>query len=381
LLDRSTIERLRGADTAGHPVVSVYLALGPDLDQLRSIPARLKALTQPLRESAAAWGEEAVRGVRQDLERAVAMADRVTADLGRGTALFVCSAAGLEEHIGLPAPVRDRAVLDATPYLGPLEAMLAHFRRYGAVVLDRRLASIYRFYMGGLESWEEMAAEPARKRNFARFAGLSEHRSQGRAGEVARRHSREVAVRLTELFRGGEFDLLALGGRQASVDGLAAELPPDLAAVVAGTFAVDPGSATPAEIRDRCEAVAQEYEGRADERLVAELMEAAGSRGRGVLGLDRVLDAANQHAVDLLLLDAGETVPGIVCSSCGWLARSGAACPACGAAAHRVADLFDAAAEAARAGGGAVRYVLAATPLAHCEAGALVRFPVAVVGQ
>ncbi len=381
MLERSTVERLRGVDTSGHPVVSIYLSLGPDLDQLRSIPARLKALTQPLREGAGDWGEEAVRSVRQDLDRAVAMADLVAGDLGRGTALFVCSAAGLAEHIGLPAPVRDRAVVDATAYLGPLEAMLAHFRRYCAVVLDRRLASIYRFYMGGLESWEQMAEAPVRKHNFAGFAGLAEHRSEGRAGEVARRHFRGVAARLTELFRDGRFDLLALGGSQANVEGLAAELPPDLAAVLAGNFVVDPGSATPAEIRDRCEALAQEYEGRADEKTVAELMEAAGARGRGVLGLDRVLAAANQQAIDLLLLDAGEIVPGIACPACGWLARSGVVCPSCGADARRVADLFDAAAEAARSGGGAVRYVLAATPLAHFEAGALVRFPVASVGE
>ena len=381
MLDRSTVERLRGADTSGRPVVSVYLGLGPDLEQLRSIPTRLKALTQPLREAAADWGEEAVRGIRQDLERVVAMADRVTADLGRGAALFVCSAAGLEEHIGLPAAVRDRGVLDAAPYLGPLEAMLAHFRRYCAVVADRRLASIFRFYMGRLESWEEMAEEPVRRRGFDGFAGPAEHRSQGRAGEVARRHFRRVAARLTELARAGEFDLLALGGHQANVDGLVAELPAELAAVLAGTFAVDPRSATPAEIRDRCDTVARQFEGRADEQMVAGLMDAAGARGRGVLGLDRVLDAANQHAIELLLLDAGGTVPGIACPSCGWLARSGAACPSCGAAARRVADLFDAAAEAARIGGGAVRYVLAATPLARVEAGALVRFPVASVGE
>ena len=379
MLDRSTVERLRGTDTAGHPVVSVYLSVGPDLDQLRTIPTRLKSVTQPLREEAGEWGE-AARGLRQDLDKVVAMADRVGADLGRGTALFVCSAAGLEEHLGLPAPVRDRAVVDTTPYLGPLEAMLAHFRRYCAVVADRRLASIYRFYMGGLESWEQMAEEEVRKRNFAGFAGLAEHRSRGRAGEVARRHYRAVGARLAELSRSGEFDLLALGGNQASVDGLAAELPADLAALLAGTFVVDPRTATPAEIRERCEAVAQEYEGRADEKAVVDLMEAAGSRARGVLGLDRVLDAANQHAIELLLLDAGDTVPGVVCPACGWLARTAAACPACGAATRRVADLFDAAAEATRAGGGAVRYVLAPTPLAHFEAGAQVRFPVGAVG-
>jgi peptide subunit release factor 1 (eRF1) len=287
----------------------------------------------------------------------------------------------MEEHISLPAPVRDRAIVDANPYLGPLEAMLAHFRRYCAVVVDRRRASIYRFYMGGLEAWEEMAEEAVRKRNFAGFAGYAEHRARGRAGEVARRHFRRVAARLAELARAGEFDLLAVGGNQGNVAGLVAELPPDLAALLAGTFVIDTRAATAADIRDRCEALAQDHEAGLDEQLVADLMDAAGGRGRGALGLDRVLEAANQHAIELLLLDAGDVVPGVACPSCGWLARSGAVCPGCGTSTRRVADLYDAAAEAARAGGGRVRYVLADTPLAHFEAGAVVRFPVVPAGD
>jgi peptide subunit release factor 1 (eRF1) len=381
LLDRGTVERLRSTDTGGHPVVSIYLGLGPDLDQLRSITTRLKALAHGLRGTAGDWGEGEERRVRQDLDRVVSLAERFGGDLGRGAALFVCSAAGLEEHVALPAPVRDRAVVDTTPYLGPLEAMLAHFRRYCAVVIDRRLASIYRFHMGALESWEVMAEEEVRKDNYGGFGGYAEHRARGHAGEVARRLFRAVAVRLATLQRGGEFDLLAVGGNQANVDGLVAELASDLRAGLAGTFTVDPRTATPTEIREHCRALAEEHDRRIDDRLVAEMMEAAGSRGRGVLGLNRVLDAVNQQAVELLLLDAGETVPGVACPACGWLAHQGEGCASCGAATRRVADLYDSAAEAVRTAGGTVRYVLADTPLAHFEAGATVRFPVAAIGE
>jgi len=379
LLDRSTVERLRGADTAGRPIVSVYLGLGPELDQPRAITTRLKALVHPLREGGEAAAGDDLRHLRQDLDAVVAMADRVSADRGRGTALFVCSAAGLAEHVSLPAPVRDRAIVDTTPYLGPLEAMLAHFGRYCAVVIDRRLASIYRFHMGALESWEVMDEEEIRKDNYGGFAGSLERRVSARAGVVARRLFRRVAARLAELQRAGEYDLLAVGGLPANVKGLVAELPPDLRTCLAGTFTIDPRPAGPAEIQTQVVALAGEHDRGIDDRLVGELMEAAGARGRGVLGLDRVLDAANQQAVELLLLDAGETVPGVACPGCGWLARGGTACPACGAATRRVADLFDAAAEAARAGGGSVRYVLADTQLRHFEAGAMTRFPVAVI--
>lgn len=378
MLDRSTVERLRGADTAGHLVVSVYLGLGPDRDPSRSITTRLKALVHPLREGAV--GGDA-RTLRQDLEEVVALADRVAADPGRGAAIFVCSPAGLAEHVSLPAPVRDRAVADLTPYLGPLEAMLAHFHRYCAVVIDRRVASIYRFYMGALESWEEMGEEEIRKDNYGGFAGWAEQRVRARAGVVARRLFRRTASHLAELHRAGEYDLLAVGGHPSNVKGLVAELPADLTACLAGTFTVDPRTATPIEIRDHCRSLADKHDRDIDLRLVEELMEAAGSRARGVLGLDRVLDAANQHAIELLLLDAGEAVPGVACPACGWLARAGEACPACRTPTRRVADLFDAAAEATRTGGGSVRYVLAETTLRHSEAGALTRFGVAAIGD
>ena len=382
MLDRSTVERLRGLDTAGHPVVSVYLGLSPDLDQVRSITTRLKALVHSLREgqSAGAAGD-AAGPLRQDLDAVVAMADRVSADLGRGgAALFVCSPAGLAEHVSLPAPVRDRAVVDTAPYLGPLEAMLAHFRRYCAVVIDRRIASIYRFHMGALESWEVMGEEEIRKDNYGGFAGSLERRVGAHARVVARRLFRGVAARVGELYRAGEYDLLAVGGLPANVSGLVAELPADLKSCLAGTFTIDPRPATPAEIEGHCRALAEGHDRETDLRVVEELMEAAGARSRGVLGLDRVLDAVNQHAIDRLLLDAGETVPGVGCPSCGWLARSGETCAACGGPTRRVADLYDAAAEAVRVGGGSVRYVLAETPLRHFEAGAVTRFTVAAIG-
>lgn len=382
MLDRSTVDRLRSADTAGHPVVSVYLGLGPELEQLRSISARLKALTNRLREEAnGGRGGEDPRRLRQDLEAVVGMAESVSADLGRGAALFVCSAAGLAEHVSLPAPVRDRAIVDVGPYLGPLEAMLAHFRRYCAVVIDRRLASIYRFHLGRLESWEVMGEEEIRKGNYGGFAGSLERRVSARASLVARRLFRRVAARLAELHRAGEYDLLAVGGNPANVNGLVRELPAELRPILAGTFTIDPRPATPAEIESHCRALADEHDRQLDQRLVDELLDAAGSRARGVLGLDRVLDAVNQQAVDRLLLDAGETVPGVSCPACGRLARRGEACATCGLPTRPVADLFDAAAEAVRVGGGTVRYILGETALRSFEAGALTRFPVATIGE
>jgi peptide subunit release factor 1 (eRF1) len=363
LLDRSTIDRLRSIDTAGQPVVSLYLGLEPDRDQLRSITTRLKALVNPLRErlDSSDVAEDEARILQRDLDEALAMASRIGVDLGRGAAIFLSSGAGLSEHLSLPMRVRDRAVIDVSPYLGPLEAMLDRFHRYCAIVIDRRVASVYRFHLGVLESWE----------------GFAERRVRGHAETVARRLYRAAAARLAELWRDDAFDLLVVGGSQANVDALVGELAPDLLPRLAGTFVVDPRTTTPVEIRDRCREVAAAYDRRLDEEHVAQLLEVAGSRSRGVLGLDRAIDAANQKAIDLLLVDASEVVPGVQCTECGWLARSGDDCAACGMATRSVPDLYDAIAEQARADGGSVRYLIGDTPLSEIEIGAIVRFAVA----
>lgn len=382
MLDRLTIDRLRGWDTGAYPVLSVYLGLGPDLDELRSISARLKSMLRPIRELADSGelGAEGSRSLRSDIEAAVDGADRLGGDLGRGAALFLCKAAGLAERISLPARVRDRAVVDPTPYLGPLEAMLDHFPKYCAVVADRRTASIYRFFMGELEAWEQIGEEEIRKENYGGFSGYEERGARGHAEAVARRLFRAAAARVADLARAGEFELLTVGGNQVNVDALLTELPSDVRSRLAGTFVVDPRTTTPSDVLERCREVAGDYDRKSAEAEVQALMDAAGSGGKAVLGLDRVLDAANQRAIDRLIVNATEAPPGVRCTICGWLAYSGSLCAVCGEATIPVADLLDTVAESTRADGGSVRYVLEETPIRPAQVGALVRFPVAGLG-
>ena len=383
MLDRATVDRLRAVDATGAPVVSVYLGLAPGPEQIRAIPARLKALIAPLRERAEAgeYQGEGARRLRADLDAVLELGEELSGDLGRGAAMFVSTGAGIREYVSLPAGVRDRAVVNRSPYLGPLEAMLDHFRRYCAVVVDRRTAEIFRFYMGSLESWEVIAEEEVRKDNYGGFAGYAEQRVRGHAETVARRLFRTVSDRLVDLKQTGEFDLLAVGGNQANVDGLVAELSPALRERLGGTFVVDPRTATPADIRERCSAVAAEHDRRIDQEQVDAVRELAGSGGRALLGLDRVLDAVNQKAVDRLLVAASEAVPGVRCTTCGWLSTDKPLCPACGEATSRVADLVDAAAEATRETGGSVRYLVGDVHPEDFEVAATVRFPVPEVSH
>jgi peptide chain release factor subunit 1 len=269
-------------------------------------------------------------------------------------------------------------IVDALPYLGPLEAMLGQFHRFCAVVVDRRTASIYRFWMGELEAWEVIGEEEIRKDNYGGFAGYSERRVRSRAGVIARRLFKAAADRVAVLARAGEFDLVMVGGAPKSTSAFLSEVPPDVA--VAGVFSVDPRTATPADVRDLCRTVAADHDRRVDDSVIAELMDAAGAGHHAVLGLDRVLDAAHQRAIDRLIVNATDSVPGIACSDCGRLGRDGDSCAVCGSPTRPVFDLIDAAAEATRAEGGTVRYVVGESPITPAQVGAFTRFEIGRIG-
>ena len=212
--------------------------------------------------------------------------------------------------------------------------------------------------------------------NYGGFGGYEEHRVRGHAEEVARRLFRTVAERLVDLSRTGAFDLLAVGGNAANTAALVQELPSDVAARLAGTFVVDPSTATQADIRTACRRLAAEHDDRTDAGAIAEVTALAASGGLGVIGLDNVIDAANLAAVRRLLVAAEDSVPGVSCETCGSIGRDGETCEVCGAATRAVADLVDALAGRVRATGGTVRYLLGPSALSGSIVGATLRYSV-----
>ena len=377
MLTQETVDRIRSSDGEGHPILSVYLGLRPGVGELRSLSPRLKDLMAPVRASLVDLPRDSAMSLRADIEAVMAASDQVSGDLGRGVALFRCSAAGIDEYVSLPGPVRDRAVTDLEPYLRPLYAMLEHYHSYCAVVIGRRKSSIFRFRMGELETWEEMAEEEVRKQNYGGFSGYEEGKTRNRAEEIAHRHYRDTAQRLRELDDNDSFDLLLIGGPTDHVDGLVGELDSTLRSKLAGTFTIDPGTMTPAAVRTHCEELSAAYDRKRETEVVAGLLERAGSGPLATVGVDPVLGAVNQRAVAELVVQGMSSTPGRRCSDCGWLVSgNGAMCPACGEGMRDVPDLLDAMATAVRLSGGSVQNVITETPLMTYEVGAVLRYAV-----
>ncbi|MEX2557731.1 MAG: hypothetical protein WEB06_19130 [Actinomycetota bacterium] len=374
MLTQETVDRIRRFRGNSLPVLSVYLNLGPDIREPRSVGARLRDMLKPIRDASRSLDRRASMSLRKDIDAVMDLEKRVTTEIGHGVAIFSCAQVGFLEYLSLPRKLWDVAVADAKPYMRPLDALLDEFHRYCAVVVDRRRARILEFYMGELEAWHETVQEGRLISNFGGWYGLAEYGAYRHSEEVAHRHYRETAALIAELFEERGFDMLLLGGHRGSVEEFVPFLPSWLADLVAGTFHVDPHTATTAVIKERCTKLEEAFERSLECRIVDELFDRERRGGLGVVGVRATLDAANARAIDVLLADDGATVAGVVCDACAWLGLSENPCPRCGASTRTSADVVDHVARAVIEGGSAVEHVFADTPLRGHTVGALLRF-------
>jgi hypothetical protein len=364
-----TLDRIARPHGEGLPVVSVYLAVHPGPDARRTLRTKADSLLHRVRSLAGdgSLDHDARMSLRADIERIERIAR--TEVQGRGAlAIFACSGAGVLELVRLPRPVRDRIMVDATPWIGPMLAVLDQYRRGCAVVVDRESAHVWELYLGELRDGGRLERR-ARSAAHAGRHGLAEGRARNKTDELSRRHFRELAEALDLLFRADRYDVLVVGGHEHELPGFLDFLPRTLLERVAGTFAIDPHSATAATVRPRAEAILDRHELDEQQRSVGEVMQAVARGGLAVAGLEPCLWAGSVAAVRALLVQDGAVAPGVVCDACGWFATSGDACQLCGRPTRTTPDVIDELVEAVIDEGGSIQHVRADTELrAHLTA-------------
>lgn len=351
-------------------LVSVYLNRPPGPSA-----AALTDVLKPLRAGLHGMERPTAMSVRSDLERISSLDSRIDADGSPAFCVFASDADGIFEFHPLPVPVWDHASVGGRPYLRPLRVLPEPIRA-GVVVAERRQVEVYIAENGDLASLGDTILADLGKDNYGGFRGYDEQRARAHAEEEASRILREAAARLFEAHQERPLELIAVGGHQEALDALDNHLHPYLRRLPESRFVVDPHTLTPAELRSRVAEEASRLRQQRDEEAVTAILEAAGAGAPSALGTAAVLEAANAHAVDLLVVAGPFQRPGVRCPSCGWLARTGDTCPAEGASVEIVEDVVGAAMERVIEAGGSIRQVGVASPLDAKGVGALLRFPV-----
>jgi hypothetical protein len=369
MIDAADVTRLLGIRARDRAVVSVYLTVPLDPAQRRGMPAHLEDV---LAQSLGAGDPQAwIRARRAEMP---AIRREVSAHAhewrGRSVAIFSCAAARLLEAIPLRGQVRERAVVGSRPYVRPLLAELRRCPSYAVAVVDRRHGWLYRVSGAGIEAAGQVESPTVGSKRFGGWHGLATYRNDQRARRLARQHYAATAAALAQAADG--CGPVVVGGHEAETSEFLAVLPPAQRGRVAGTFVVDPHTMTAARVRQLADEVVAGWADGQERRLATALAEQA-SGGMTAIGLDACVAAANQHAIQLLMVPDDDVRPGFICDGCGTLSVAGGACAGCGELSVPVDDVIEELAVKVTEDGGSVQPVRGS--VAPIDLAARRRFP------
>lgn len=339
--------------------------------------ALLSALVKPIRDRAQEADRTVQKSVRADIERIHGLADQLEIDSAPGYAIFASELDRVFVLEPLDNPVPDVSTFGPRPYLRPLRATPRSLRS-GVIVADNTTARTFVAVEGLVEEIYEPIGADIGKPSYGGFSGYDEQVVRSRAEELRSKVWREAGERLLERHLERSFDYLAIGSHEETMDEIARSLHPYLARLQRETFTANPQTLTLPTLRAEVAEMDESVRIQRQEALAGRVCDTAWSGGNAVLGLREVINASNAQAVDTLVVAGPFARPGVICDSCGYLARAGTTCPVCSSTLFDVDDVVGAVMDATVAAGGKVFQITVASPLDREGVGALTRFPVAI---
>lgn len=350
MIDAAGISRLLGMRAPRNGIVSLYLTVPLDPAQRRGMPAHIGDMLAQAADGNGSRRRPELATIRQEV---AAQAHRW---LGHSVAIFASHELGLLDIIPLRNPARELAVIASRPYVRPLLAELQRCPSYAAVVVDRRHAWLFRVSGTGTELITHLESQTVASRRFGGWHGFQSYRNDQRARRLARQHYATAVSALGEMAERSDCGPVVVGGHEAETSEFLGAMPASLRERVAGTFVIDPHAMTPAKVRQLADAVVEEWEESKEREFAASLADQAPST-MTALGLDACVLAANQHAIQVLVVPDDEIRPGFCCERCGRLAVSGSSCPVCGSPVREVGDVIEELAVMVTQDGGSVQPV------------------------
>jgi len=369
MITAETVNRIVQFQADGLPVVSLYVPIDPGMSQ-SGVHSRVTSLVDQIDGLAQERDlpHEPRLSLRGDIAR---IRERMAEEAWqpKGLAVFSCSGRGLYEEVTLSRAVRDRIVVADAPFVLPMLAVLDEYHRTCVVIIDKEWAAAWELYQ---DEMRELTRFKDRLGKFDDYAGGNLDRIRE---ELTKRHYRRTAQVLGELFRTERYELLIVGGHDFEIPAFLGFLNRDLQDRFAGSFSIDPPTATAAEIRAGADAILQRYEDDQEQKAVAEILDRAAAGGLAAVGVPACLWAGSVAAVQTLLVQEGVAVAGVVCDDSRWLAVAGDTCPLCGKPTRHTADVVDELVQAVIDEGGSIEHVESDTPLAEYTVAAALRFP------
>ncbi len=369
VITEAAIRELAGIRGDEAPITTCYLDVdGRRLVRHQDVEHELDTVLRDARRRA-----NGHRSVTGDLDRIEAFVkagiDRHTT---RGLAIFACSASDLWQVIELPKPVHSCLVINHAPAVSQLESLVQEHEPISVLLADKQRAQMFVFELGELTDRSELLDELPR--DYDSRGDKERGTPEAHKEALAHQHLKNAAQAAFDLWQSRGFQHLAIGAPDAIAGELERHLHPYLQARLCGRVALGVGAST-AEVLAAAEVLEAEVERAREATLVGQLIEAAATNRRGVVGLAETLDALHQRRVERLIVSKGYVEAGWRSPETGALAAVGPLDPMSGTPMERVDDVVEDAIEDALAQGVAVTICVGSADLdVHGRIGALLRY-------
>ena len=333
MLTWEQIEELERFDGGGTPVLSVYLDLQPASQVKRSYRVEFKDL---VKEAAGRLTEPERRDLAREAERVNEWLDLTGQPRGLGVIIFSCTPRNLWLAYLVPIAVRSHLAFEAKPDIAGLLELVDEHERFVVALVSKDKARLFTAFAGAIEEIDAFKDFVPGKTD----AGALKQSHIQRHHELhVLWHLKRVVQYLSTLQRRRNFDRLIIAGPVEVTSELQHMLPHVLRTRLAAVIRAEV-DATNAEVLDNVLEVEQRIEAEGEDRLVADVVEMAGSGGRATCGVGPTLDALWIGDVRVLVVADGMMLRGTECSNCRYLQQGSAqSCTKCSAATHAVHDL------------------------------------------
>jgi len=298
--------------------------------------------------------------LREDLEKVLAMAERLHGNHSRGKAIFACREKGMWQEFDVPPHLgRSQITVNSRFHLRPLVDAKSGLPRTCIALVNRKKARIFQLQEGAITQKLdlEFGASPAVHRSDG-FQGYEAGHRDRHVENTTMQHYKMFAESLLLITNKEKLEALLIGCQDDSWPEIEAQLPTALKQKLRGRFPVDVLAATAEELRQRANRILTEAKLAERMALMREVMGQSQRNGRGALGLKHVLNALERQEVQTLLLVRDFKAEAVECPNCRHLdTRMVKTCAVCGHETRALNDVSDSMVDLALRNGAEIRLV------------------------
>ena len=238
---------------------------------------------------------------------------------------FVCWLIDFCEVYTLPVPVPNFARIDSSPFIRPLAELQDEYENYAVVVADNTMAKVY---LVSSNIAKDDVSIKGNIKNSVKVGGWSQQRYKRRRDKQLHHYAKDIASELLELDKTNSFNRVLMVGSKETLRSIRAAFPSQIAKKAIADKAIDLGKPEDFIESELCKLFAQQ-EIESEQSLWSSIRNEFLRNGLAVMGLEDVLQAAEQGRIEKALVDRGYKPSGIRCRSCEHLQIKPAPCTKC----------------------------------------------------